>query len=110
MCLDLYYAEQVAKTGVPVLRFYSWQPYCLSLGHHQRLTDVNVQRVKDCSYNIVRRPTGGSAGLDANAPSGGYIAGCDCNRGRCGVNNGVDRHGDGVVSIGAVGIEVASGV
>jgi lipoate-protein ligase A len=61
MYLDLFYADQVEKTGMPILRFYTWRPYCLSIGHHQKLADVDVQLVKKSGFDLVRRPTGGSA-------------------------------------------------
>lgn len=61
MAMDLFYADWVANTGVPLLRFYGWKPFCLSLGRHQTKKDVHfTQLVKD-GYDIVLRPTGGSA-------------------------------------------------
>jgi lipoyl(octanoyl) transferase len=61
MALDLMFSDQVEKTSVPILRFYGWKPYCLSLGYHQKSDDIDLDRLKKSGYDIVRRPTGGSA-------------------------------------------------
>ena len=42
----------------PVLRFYDWQPSCLSLG---RLQKVDAKYFENPNLDIVRRPTGGRA-------------------------------------------------
>jgi lipoyl(octanoyl) transferase len=49
------------KFNEPVLRFYGWNPFCLSLGKHQDLNSVNLGKIISDGYDIVRRPTGGSA-------------------------------------------------
>ncbi|MCE2490857.1 MAG: lipoate--protein ligase family protein [Anaerolineae bacterium] len=49
----------------PVLRFYSWQPYCLSLGYGQRSSLVDRQGLEERGYTLVRRPSGGGAILHA---------------------------------------------
>jgi lipoate-protein ligase A len=45
----------------PTLRLYSWNPPCLSLGHAQPFTDVDMERVKANGWEVVRRMTGGRA-------------------------------------------------
>jgi lipoate-protein ligase A len=45
----------------PTLRFYAWEPPCVSLGRHQPLAAVDVSRCAELGYDIVRRPTGGRA-------------------------------------------------
>jgi lipoyl(octanoyl) transferase len=45
----------------PTLRFFDWQPPCLSLGYAQPLTDVDFDRLHERGWDIVRRPTGGKA-------------------------------------------------
>jgi lipoate-protein ligase A len=45
----------------PVLRFYRWQPPCLSLGYFQTTEGVDFGEYKRKGYTIVRRPTGGGA-------------------------------------------------
>ncbi|MCY4526464.1 MAG: biotin/lipoate A/B protein ligase family protein [Anaerolineaceae bacterium] len=49
----------------PVLRFYSWQPFCLSLGYGQRSSLVDQNRLGERGYTLVRRPSGGGAILHA---------------------------------------------
>lgn len=73
MVLDLLYAEQVEKSQIPVLRFYGWKPYCLSLGRHQDLDNVNIDSVLKDRIDIVRRPTGGSAILHAEELTYSFI-------------------------------------
>lgn len=46
---------------LPTLRFYAWQPSCLSLGYGQRAADVDFVRLSAAGWDIVRRPTGGRA-------------------------------------------------
>ncbi|MDH5160642.1 lipoate--protein ligase family protein [Heyndrickxia oleronia] len=48
----------------PILRFYSWKPAALSLGHFQKTVGrIDVDRAKAIGVEIVRRPTGGLAVL-----------------------------------------------
>lgn len=49
------------KQQPPTLRFYGWDPFCLSLGYGQRLRDVDLNRVQARGWHVVRRPTGGRA-------------------------------------------------
>ena len=46
----------------PTLRFYSWKPYCLSLGRLQKqLPPGALLPPGERHYDVVRRPTGGRA-------------------------------------------------
>lgn len=54
---------QAAGNSPPTLRFYGWQPACLSLGRFQKLTDGQWQRLARAPVDLVRRPTGGRAVL-----------------------------------------------
>lgn len=47
------------------LRFYRWQPYCISLGANQKQEEVDTGKCKSDKIDIVRRPTGGRAILHA---------------------------------------------
>jgi lipoyl(octanoyl) transferase len=49
----------------PLLRLYGWQPWAISLGHHQSTDDLNTRRCLAEGIDIVRRPTGGRAILHA---------------------------------------------
>jgi len=46
----------------PTLRFYGWQPPCLSIGYNQSMEDeVDVGRCRESGIDFVRRATGGRA-------------------------------------------------
>jgi len=62
MAVDEAIAEAtVAGHAPPTLRFYGWQPPCLSLGRNQSFAEVDAARCAVHGYHIVRRPTGGRA-------------------------------------------------
>ncbi len=46
---------------LPTLRFYRWSPPAVSLGRHQKVADIDVDRVHALGYDLVRRTTGGRA-------------------------------------------------
>lgn len=48
------------------IRFYQWQPWCISLGYHQPLDDLNLEALAERGFEWVRRPTGGRAVLHAH--------------------------------------------
>ena len=47
--------------GQPTLRFYTWNPPCLSLGRGQAMADVDEAACEQLGYTWVRRATGGRA-------------------------------------------------
>jgi len=47
--------------GLPTVRVYKWMPWAISIGRHQRLSDIDLNRCKDDGIDVVRRPTGGRA-------------------------------------------------
>ncbi|MCL5020570.1 MAG: lipoate--protein ligase family protein, partial [Bacteroidetes bacterium] len=51
--------------STPVLRFYRWRPYCISLGKNQSGSDIDVDMAKRDGIDVVKRPTGGKAVLHA---------------------------------------------
>lgn len=54
----------VEKKSPPTLRFYGWQPPCVSVGYTQPLLDeIDLDKCQKKGYNWVRRPTGGRAVL-----------------------------------------------
>lgn len=62
MAIDEAIMEAVeAGEQPPTLRFYGWQPACLSLGRNQPAQTVNWEACKARGWDIVRRPTGGRA-------------------------------------------------
>ena len=53
---------ELAAGGSTLLRFYGWEPWCLSLGRHQEVPDRLLGRALDelrPGVDAVRRPTGG---------------------------------------------------
>jgi len=66
MFMDHWFARQMGKLlDKPLLRFYGWQPSCISLGYHQNASDVTNHLCIQDGIDIVRRPTGGRAILHA---------------------------------------------
>jgi lipoate-protein ligase A len=66
MDFDLRRAEMVDRgEASPMLRVYNWRPWCISLGRHQKLEEIDLRRTADAGYEVVRRPTGGRAILHA---------------------------------------------
>jgi len=51
----------------PTLRFYGWEPPCLSIGYSQSMEgEVDVDKCREVGVDFVRRPTGGRAILHAD--------------------------------------------
>ena len=62
MAYDEALARELAqRPGTPTLRFFEWQPWAISLGHHQKTSDLDEGRCKADGIDIVHRPTGGRA-------------------------------------------------
>ncbi|MDQ7025396.1 MAG: biotin/lipoate A/B protein ligase family protein [Anaerolineae bacterium] len=67
MATDEVLLKSVAnKTRLPTLRLYAWNPLCLSLGYGQRIREVDLDRIAEYGWGLVRRPTGGKAILHGN--------------------------------------------
>ncbi|NLT49734.1 MAG: hypothetical protein GXX85_02305 [Ignavibacteria bacterium] len=47
------------------LRFYRWEPYCISLGANQKEEELDLRKIKNDKLDFVKRPTGGRAILHA---------------------------------------------
>src|ERR1039457_7552642 len=56
------------------VRLYGFNPACLSLGRMQPLDDVDLEACARDGVDVVRRPSGGGAGLPD--PGGTYAGGC----------------------------------
>jgi lipoate-protein ligase A len=65
MAIDHHLATICHDYQAPVLRFYGWQPFCISIGVHQDISIVNVDHLNRDGLDLVRRPTGGRAILHA---------------------------------------------
>jgi lipoyl(octanoyl) transferase len=62
MAVDESILEHIGRgESRPTLRLYAWQPACLSLGHAQPFADVDMDRLQERGWQVVRRLTGGRA-------------------------------------------------
>jgi len=62
MAVDEAIARQTALGVVPpTVRFYAWQPACVSLGRHQPVAEIDLAACRRDGIDVVRRPTGGRA-------------------------------------------------
>src|SRR5215212_5238036 len=62
MAVDEAILETIGRgDSLPTLRLYAWDPACLSLGHAQPFADVDIARLKERGWEVVRRLTGGRA-------------------------------------------------
>jgi lipoate-protein ligase A len=67
MAVDEAILEAIGRSSaLPTLRFYGWDPPCLSLGYAQSLDDVDLVALEELGWDLVRRPTGGRAILHAD--------------------------------------------
>lgn len=64
MQFDLELAKNCKKEEA-YFRLYRWKPYCISLGANQSFDDINLEKTKTDSIDVVKRPTGGRAILHA---------------------------------------------
>ena len=64
MDFDIHLAK-LCDDNNAYLRFYRWDPYCISLGANQKISDINTTKTKVDNIDIVTRPTGGRAILHA---------------------------------------------
>jgi len=64
MDFDVSLIKSVER-NIPILRFYGWAPYCISLGANQSYDDINKLMALENNIDIVKRPTGGRAILHA---------------------------------------------
>lgn len=65
MDYDLRLVEDYKSNRVPILRFYTWKPFCISLGKNQNESDIDTERAASDGIDVVKRPTGGKAVLHA---------------------------------------------
>lgn len=62
MALDMSLHSLAAQSGAGYLRFYRWNPPCLSFGRHEpALKRYDRGRIAELGIDTVRRPTGGRA-------------------------------------------------
>ena len=62
MARDVAMLEAVSDGNAPpTVRFYAWNPPCLSLGRHQDTEAADLEFCRQEGIDVVRRPTGGRA-------------------------------------------------
>lgn len=75
MAIDEAILEAVdAGKVLPTLRFFNWQPPCLSLGINQPAMDADMEACARLGWDIIRRPTGGRAILHVDELTYSVIA------------------------------------
>lgn len=75
MAADESILEHIGRgESLPTLRLYAWNPACLSLGHAQPFADVDVTRLNQRGWEVVRRLTGGRAILHTDELTYSVIA------------------------------------
>ncbi|MEE8121292.1 MAG: biotin/lipoate A/B protein ligase family protein [Anaerolineales bacterium] len=78
MALDEAILEAVGRgESRPTLRFYAWDPPCISLGVAQPVRDVDLKRLHTKRWDLVRRSTGGRAILHTDELTYAVIAPID---------------------------------
>lgn len=61
MAVDTAFLRSAVAMRRPVFRVYTWDPYCISIGYHQKKECINLDRCLKAGIDVVRRPTGGRA-------------------------------------------------
>jgi len=75
MAVDEAVLEAVASgQSPPTLRFFEWEPACLSLGHAQAPEVLDLGALASLGWHWVRRPTGGRALLHTDELTYSVIA------------------------------------
>ena len=75
MAADESILEHIGRgESAPTLRLYAWSPPCLSLGSAQPFSDVDVNRLNQRGWEVVRRATGGRAILHTDELTYSVIA------------------------------------
>jgi lipoate-protein ligase A len=81
MAVDESILEHIGRgASLPTLRLYAWTPACLSLGHAQPIADVDMQRLQQHGWEVVRRATGGRAILHTDELTYSVIAPSDASK------------------------------
>ncbi len=75
MAVDEAILEETGRgSSLPTLRLFAWEPPCLSLGYAQPIEDVDLDRLHERGWDLVRRPTGGRAVLHTDELTYSVIA------------------------------------
>ena len=74
---ELFEKVCAQKSNEPILRFYGWNPPCVSLGRNQKEETINKDYCIRNGIDIVRRITGGRALLHQNELTYSFICSTD---------------------------------
>ena len=67
MNIDIALARNFGNSnGIPILRFYGWNPPAISIGYNQEEDEFDREKLSTAGVDLVRRPTGGRAILHWN--------------------------------------------
>lgn len=78
MAVDEAISQGIAEgVSPPTLRFYAWNPPCVSLGRNQQAAGVDRDACAALGYDLVRRPTGGRAILHTDELTYSIVAAPD---------------------------------
>lgn len=61
MACDFTLTSNMLSDGEAIFRLYSWKKPTISLGYHQHVEDIDLNRCAHDGIDVVRRPTGGRA-------------------------------------------------
>jgi lipoate-protein ligase A len=108
MAIDEAILQALADSlGCPTLRFYAWNPPCLSLGYNQKHAEVDEAACAKLGYTWVRRPTGGRAILHTDELTYSVIVPADEPRVEGGIVESYRRLSTGLLSgLRALGADV----
>ncbi|HEY4687792.1 MAG TPA: biotin/lipoate A/B protein ligase family protein [Anaerolineae bacterium] len=99
MAIDEAILRGVAEgSSLPTLRFFDWQPACLSLGQAQPVADVDFEACRALGVDVVRRPTGGRAILHVDELTYSVTAREDEPRVRGGIVESYRRLSEGLLA------------
>ena len=109
MAIDEAILTAVAEGEAPcTLRFFAWEPPCLSIGYSQAADEVDITKCQRAEVDFVRRPTGGRAILHTDELTYSIVAPQDEPRVIGGVVESYRRLSAGLVKgLRLLGIDVA---
>lgn len=83
LAMNFNAVAQTFGENVALLRFYAWQPFCVSLGYHQSDAMFDREAMAQEGIDLVRRPTGGRAVFHAEELTYSIVANADASNATC---------------------------
>ncbi|MBM3910320.1 MAG: lipoate--protein ligase family protein [Thaumarchaeota archaeon] len=72
MAIDEYLMTHVTDT--PIFRIYGWSNPCVSIGYFQSINDIDFQKCRTESVDVVRRITGGGSVFHENELTYSFVS------------------------------------